>query len=112
MCGKSTKNTGKKNHEVPIVTFNAVIDACARCGRMDLVAIIKEGMLSNNTKPNVITYSMIMKEYCQRNDVQTSLGILKRMKKEGCARPDEIMYYSLIDGCAQNLAVWITYSRS
>merc|ERR1719284_2076642 len=43
-----------------------------------------------------------MKGYCQMGDIQTGIAILKRMKEEGCARPDEIMYNSLLDGCAQN----------
>merc|ERR1719271_342112 len=82
----------RKKLEVSIVTFNTVIDACARCGRMDQVASIEEDMRSNSIKPNVITYSAMMKGYCQMGDIQTGFAILKRMKEEGCARPDEIMY--------------------
>merc|ERR1719390_615530 len=35
-------------------------------------------------------------------DVQKSFDILRCMKREGNVHPDEIMYNSLLDGCAQN----------
>merc|ERR1719390_344051 len=35
-------------------------------------------------------------------DIQTGLQILAEMKRDACLRPDEIMYNSLLDGCAQN----------
>merc|ERR1719460_615727 len=35
-------------------------------------------------------------------DIQTGFSILEQMKKEGRGRPDEIMYNSLLDGCAVN----------
>jgi len=92
----------RKKLDVSIVTFNTLIDACARSGRMDQVARVEEDMRSNGIKPNVITYSTMIKGYCQMGDIQTGFAILKRMKDEGCARPDEIMYNSLLDGCAQN----------
>merc|ERR1719420_10444 len=91
-----------KSLEASIVTFNTVIDACARCGRMDQVAGVQEQMQKDCIKPNVITYSTMIKGYCQMGDIKTCFGILKRMKKEGRVRPDEIMYNSLLDGCAQN----------
>merc|ERR1719271_2324779 len=69
---------------------------------MDQVASIEEDMKSNGIRPNVITYSTMIKGYCQMGDIQTGFAILRRMKEEGCARPDEIMYNSLLDGCAQN----------
>merc|ERR1719359_949747 len=47
----------RKKLDVSIVTFNTVIDACARCGRMDQLATIEDDMRNNDVRPNVITYS-------------------------------------------------------
>merc|ERR1719379_3200637 len=88
--------------EVSIVTFNTIIDACARCNCMDQVSVVEEQMQKDCIKPNVITYSTMIKGYCQMGDIKTCFAILKRMKEEGRVWPDEIMYNSLLDGCAQN----------
>merc|ERR1719235_610546 len=88
--------------EVSIVTFNTLIDACARCGRMDRVPSIIEEMGRKGLSPNVITYSTMLKGHCQNGDMQTAFQILDRMKKDAHLKPDEIMYNSLLDGCAQN----------
>merc|ERR1719420_1093691 len=62
-------------------------------------------MDKHGIKPNVITYSTMLKGHCQMGDIQTGFQILDQMKKEGRARPDEIMYNSLLDGCALNSLV-------
>merc|ERR1719231_1207308 len=95
----------RKKLEASVVTFNTVIDACARCGRMDQVAGVQEQMQRDGIQPNVITYSTMIKGYCQSGDIKTCFSILKRMKEEGRVWPDEIMYNSLLDGCAQNTLV-------
>jgi len=82
--------------------YNTLIDACARCGRMDRLASIVESMKVAGVKPNVITYSTMLKGHCQSGDMQTGFAILEQMKKDAHLKPDEIMYNSLLDGCAQN----------
>merc|ERR1719375_1519878 len=96
------KEMERRNVEVSVVTFNTIIDACARCGRMDQVSRVQEDMARSGVPPNLITYSSLIKGYCRMGDIQTAFDILRRMKSEGNARPDEIMYNSLLDGCAQN----------
>merc|ERR1719311_35202 len=44
----------------------------------------------------------MLKGHCQNGDIQTAFSILDQMKKEARLKPDEIMYNSLLDGCAQN----------
>lgn len=44
----------------------------------------------------------MLKGHCQNGDIQTGFLILEQMKKDARLRPDEIMYNSLLDGCAQN----------
>merc|ERR1719387_2925498 len=96
------KEMSSRGVEVSVVTFNTIIDACARCGRMDQVSRVQEDMVRAGVPPNLITYSSLIKGYCRMGDVQTAFTILGRMKREGNARPDEIMYNSLLDGCAQS----------
>jgi len=90
------------NIELSVVTCNTVIDACARCGRMESLPRILEDMKKSRVKPNVITYSTMLKGHCQNGDIETAFLILEQMKKEAHLKPDEIMYNSLLDGCAQN----------
>merc|ERR1719217_241369 len=88
--------------EISIITYNTLIDACARCGRMENLPKILEDMKSNHAKPNVITYSTMLKGHCQNGNIQAGFAILEQMKKDARLKPDEIMYNSLLDGCAQN----------
>merc|ERR1719335_435229 len=92
----------EKNIDLSVVMYNTLIDACARCGRMDRLPKILEDMETNNMKPNVITYSTMLKGHCQNGNIQGGFAILDKMKKDSRLKPDEIMYNSLLDGCAQN----------
>merc|ERR1719252_554391 len=59
-------------------------------------------MKLHGAKPNVITYSTMLKGHCQRGDVQSGFEILQQIRKDPELKADEIMYNSLLDGCAQN----------
>jgi len=87
--------------EISVVSFNTILDACARCGRMDQMPHIQEEMEKLGVRPNLITYSAMLKGYCRMGDVQTGFTILRRMKEQSSARPDEIMYNTLLDGCVR-----------
>merc|ERR1719158_346239 len=88
--------------ELSVVMYNTLIDACARCGRMENLTKILEDMKAANARPNVITYSTMLKGHCQNGNIQAGFAILDQMKKDAHLKPDEIMYNSLLDGCAQN----------
>jgi len=92
----------KRQVDLSIVTFNTVIDACTRCGRMDQVPAIVQDMKDSGIQPNVITYSTMLKGHCHAGDIQNAFGILEDMKKTTNLKPDEIMFNSLLDGCALN----------
>merc|ERR1719271_1530183 len=92
----------KRQVELSIVTFNTIIDACTRCGRMDQVPGVVKDMKESGIEPNVITYSTMLKGHCQSGDIQTAFTILEDMKKNTKLKPDEIMFNSLLDGCALN----------
>merc|ERR1719199_1312997 len=59
-------------------------------------------MKHNYVEPNIVTYSTIIKGHCQSGDVQLGFSVLKDMQRDTHLKPDEIMYNSLLDGCAQN----------
>jgi len=44
----------------------------------------------------------MLKGHCQSGDVQSGFKILEQIRKDPELKPDEIMYNSLLDGCAQN----------
>lgn len=89
------------NVDLSIVTYNTLLDACARCGRMDRVPGIFEDMQAKGITPNLITYSTALKGHCNSGDVRQAFGILEKVRRDPKLKPDEIMYNSLLDGCAQ-----------
>lgn len=88
--------------EPSVVTYNAVVDACARNGQMDRVPELLEGMRSRNLEPNLITYSTMIKGFCQGGDMPAAFAVLEELRK-GLpeSRPDEVVFNTLLDGCAQ-----------
>jgi len=91
-----------RNMELSSVVYNTLLDACARCGRMERLPTIMEDMQTHGVKPNIITLSTILKGHCQNGDIQSGFKILEQIRKDPQLKPDEIMYNSLLDGCAQN----------
>jgi len=85
-----------------IVTYNALIDACARSGEMYRATPLLEAMAAQGIEPNLITYSTIIKGYCQQPRLDRAFELLEHMKTSGNLRPDEITYNTLIDGCARH----------
>merc|ERR550537_1683447 len=59
-------------------------------------------MKKHYVDPNIVSYSTIIKGYCQTGEIGRALEILDDMKKDAQLKPDEIMYNSLLDGCAQH----------
>lgn len=95
----------KQDVDLSIVTYNTLLDCCARCNRMDGVPEILKDMKKANIKPNIITYSTMLKGHCQSGDLSSAFKLVKEMKEEAGLAPDEIMYNSLLDGCAQSSLV-------
>jgi len=85
-----------------LITFNTIIDACARTGRMDHLPKVMQDMKKHYVDPNIVTYSTIIKGFCQAGDVQGGFTVLKEMQQDTKLKPDEIMYNSLLDGCARS----------
>merc|ERR1719262_2067717 len=68
---------------------------------MERVPQLLEDMKTSSVEPDIITYSTIVKGYCQSGDVDRAFQVLKEMKHDNKFAPDEILYNSLLDGCAK-----------
>jgi len=95
------KEMSQRSIEMSIVMYNTLIDACARVGRMDRVPSLLEDMKKSSIQANLITFSTMIKGHSQAGDVDGAFGVLDRMKQDTRLKPDEIMYNSLLDACAQ-----------
>mmetsp|Transcript_108344 Transcript_108344/g.288304 ORF Transcript_108344/g.288304 Transcript_108344/m.288304 type:complete len:713 (-) Transcript_108344:88-2226(-) len=86
------------------VTYNTLIDACSRCGEISRTPALLNEMLKQGIEPNLVTYSAVLKGYCQDNQLEKARELLDTMKQSRHVRPDEQTYNTLLDGCArQNL---------
>jgi pentatricopeptide repeat protein len=84
-----------------IVTFNTILDACARSGEMTHIPALLESMEKQNIQPNLITYGIVIKGYCQENRLTEALQVWETMLSTTKYQPDEIMYNTILDGCAR-----------
>mmetsp|Transcript_130357 Transcript_130357/g.237015 ORF Transcript_130357/g.237015 Transcript_130357/m.237015 type:complete len:1015 (+) Transcript_130357:136-3180(+) len=84
-----------------IVTFNTLVDACSRCGEIGRIPGLLKDMVAQGIQINIITYSAILKGYCQGNRIEEAFELVEDMKRTTKLQPDEIMYNTLLDGCAR-----------
>jgi pentatricopeptide repeat protein len=91
----------KRSVQCNTITYNTILDACARCSSMDRVSQLLQDMKASRVGPDVITYSTIVKGYCLSGDVDRAFEVLEEMKSDSKFAPDEILYNSLLDGCAK-----------
>merc|ERR1719169_396245 len=83
------------------VSYNTMLDANAMTGRMDRADELFREMQASGVSPDVITYSTLVKGYCQAGDIDRGYQVLNEMVASGVHEPDEILYNSLLDGCAK-----------
>ncbi len=90
-------------HGIPCntITRNTIFDTCAKCCAMALASKLLEGASATCIEPDIIMHSTILKGYCVEGDLDRASHILEEMKKAGKSQPDEIMYNSILDGCAK-----------
>jgi len=91
----------KEKLQFSIVTYNALIDACARGCQMSRVRSLLEDMAREKIEPNLVTYSTILKGYCQEGHLDKAFDLLGAMRQSQHFKPDEIAFNTVIDGCAQ-----------
>jgi pentatricopeptide repeat protein len=54
-----------------------------------------------NPKPDLITFSTMIKGYCKGRQIEKALSLLQDMEKAQI-KPDEVLYNSLLDGCCKS----------
>ena len=59
------------------ITYNTMLDACAKCNAMEKASLLLEDMRETNIEPDIITYSTIIKGYCLNGDVERALSVLE-----------------------------------
>merc|ERR1719460_887949 len=52
-------------------------------------------------EPDIVTYSTIVKGFCNAGSLDRALKVVKDMKASGKHAPDEVMFNSLLSGCAK-----------
>jgi len=83
------------------LTYDALIDACARNNEMFRLPPILKDMCQQKIEPNRVTFSTIIKGYCNEGQIEKALELFEDMKRTKDLTPDEIAYNVLIDGCAR-----------
>merc|ERR1719298_52837 len=83
------------------VSYNTMLDANAMTGKMDRADELFREMQASGVSPDAITYSTLVKGYCQAGDIDRGYQVLNEMVANGVHEPDEILYNSLLDGCAK-----------
>merc|ERR1719281_1095949 len=68
---------------------------------MDRAEELFQEMEKTGIAPDIITFSTLVKGYCQYGDIDKGFAVLKQMTTAGKHEPDEILYNSLLDGCAK-----------
>merc|ERR1719426_548626 len=83
------------------VSYNTMLDANARTGKMDRADELFRDMQAAGIQPDIITFSTLVKGYCLDGDIDKGFAVLADMTSRGEHEPDEILYNSLLDGCAK-----------
>lgn len=90
-----------QNIEFTVTTFNALLDACARSQEIHRAAPLLRAMSDQNITPNIITYGTVIKAYCAANQLDAAFQVFDDMQHTPNMVPDEVVYNTLIDGCAR-----------
>merc|ERR1719199_867437 len=83
-----------------LVTYNPLIDACARVGDVSKAAKLFKDMCERGVDPDLITYSTVIKAYAVQGDLEQAIQLFTLMRKRGI-KPDAILFNSILDCCAR-----------
>lgn len=91
----------RKGCQMNTVLCTTLIKGFARNGQVDASMQIYRQMLSEpGPKPDLITYSVLIKANCDAGKMEQALKLLKDMQDRN-QRPDEVIYNNLIAGCVK-----------
>merc|ERR1740127_384360 len=85
------------------ITFNTILNAFAQCGTMQHAPQILQDMKAAHpsVEPDIVTYSTLVKGYCYAGCLDRALQVFSDMQKEKRCAPDEVLFNSLLGGCAK-----------
>merc|ERR1719498_739598 len=78
------------------VIYSTILKGFAMAKRPDRLMALYEEMRERD-----IACSTMVKGFCASGDLDKGLQLLKEMELDGKFAPDEVMYNSLLDGCAR-----------
>mmetsp|Transcript_2820 Transcript_2820/g.5910 ORF Transcript_2820/g.5910 Transcript_2820/m.5910 type:complete len:767 (-) Transcript_2820:139-2439(-) len=84
------------------ITYNSILEACVKCGDIVSAENILEQMVQTEMEivPDLISYSTVLKGYCQNGELLKALCMFDDMK-ERRLRCDELVYNTLMEGCVK-----------
>lgn len=87
------------------VTYNTLINACTSVGDLSRAKMIMQNMVDTpNCRPDVITYSTLIKGFCGRGQVDNAFALFDQMEQSNI-QPDAIVFNTLLEGCAKCMEV-------
>lgn len=87
--------------EPTIMSFNAILDGCARNGQMDSAVHLMTKMASQGLQPNLITQSTLIKGCWANGNIDQAFEVFEAMENSP-ENPDDALYKTMLDGCLQN----------
>jgi len=85
------------------ITFNTILNAFAQCGTMHYAPEVLRDMKATvpAVEPDIVTYSTLIKGFCYAGSLDRALEVYADMQREGKCVPDEVLFNSLLGGCAK-----------
>lgn len=93
-----------RNVQPSSMTYNALIDACARSRCMERVPALLDDMGHRKCQPNLITFSTIIKGYVHEGKMDIAFDSLEKLRAAKL-NPDVITYNTILEGCAKQRLV-------
>ena len=81
-----------------VVTYNSVINACARCGDAKRAEHWFQKMVAQGVQPGVLTFNSLVNACAKALDVDRAEKWLKEMPKHN-VQPDDVSYSTVIHAC-------------
>jgi pentatricopeptide repeat protein len=88
-----------KNNQPNNITYNSVLDCLVRNDYLEAAEKVLSELSSHMTlKPDIISFSTLIKGYLSKKDLGKPIELLKMMEILDI-KPDEVLLNSLLDGC-------------
>jgi pentatricopeptide repeat protein len=95
---------GQEGFEASTQCYNVLFDTCARSNKHtinDKVPTMLEEMKAKGLEPDIVTYSTMLKNYCNHGQMDLVFKLMGNLKIQK-VKLDEIMYNTVIHGCARS----------